>query len=127
MGTIYGVGSAAGTVSGFPVLEHTCKPCLYNPTGFTAIDEVSVFGNTVGGNSSNGFSMKGKDGHLYLVTLSHGFLKMLDNVATPIIAGGYGQQNIVAMQDGSFLDAYHKFKTLLCLPGLLFKVQAVST
>ena len=101
-GNIYGVGSAAGTVSGFPSTGTLASPALYNPTGFTAIDEVSVFGNTVGGNSSNGFSMKGKDGHLYLVTLSHGFRKILDNVATPIIAGGYGQQNIVAMQDGSF-------------------------
>ena len=101
-GNIYGVGSPAGTVSGFPSSGTLASPALYNPTGFTAIDEVSVFGNGVGGSASSGFSMKGKDGHLYLVTQNHAFRKILDNVATPIIAGGYGQQNLVAMQDGSF-------------------------
>jgi len=101
-GNIYTVGNPGGTVTGISSSGTLASPVQYNPTGFTAIEEVSVFGNGVGGANSSGFSMKGKDGHLYLVTQNHAFRKILDDVATPIHAGGYGQQNLVAMQDGSF-------------------------
>jgi hypothetical protein len=100
-GNIYAVGNHGSMVNGVSNSGTLAAPVQYNPTGFTPIQEVLGFGNNVSGPSA-GFSMLGKDGHLYLVTYSYPFRKILDDAATPIITGGYGGPNIVGMQDGSF-------------------------